>query len=63
MRSGYVGPGSNLGYAGNYGSYWSGRAYSSSYAYSLDFNSSNVVPSNYSRRYNGDSVRCVAGWE
>ena len=63
VRSGYVGPGSSLGGAGNDGYYWSGRADSSSYAYILYFGSSRVRPSNFSYRYYGYSVRCVAGWE
>ena len=43
------------------GNYWSSTAYSSSSrAYSLYFNSSNVNPSNYGSRYGGSSVRCLA---
>ena len=52
-----------LGIAGNYGLYWSGRAYSSSGAYSFYFRSSGVNPSNSHSCYAGFSVRCVAGWE
>ena len=63
VRSGYVRPGSYLYGAGDYGYYWSGRAYSSSNAYILYFGSSNVSPSNGSYRYNGNSVRGVASWE
>ena len=63
VRSGYVSPGYNLNYAGRSGTYWSGRAYSSSYAYYLNFNSSGVVPSGSHTRYIGFSVRCVANWE
>ena len=63
VRSGYVYPGDNLNYAGNSGYYWSGRAYSSSYAHQLFFSSSYVDPSsNYGTRYGAFSVRCVAGW-
>ena len=64
MRSGYVYPGDSLRNAGsNGGFYWSGRAYSSSHAYSLYFSSSYVDPSNVNGRYYGYSVRCVAAWE
>lgn len=63
VRSGYVYPGVNLHYAGNGGRYWSGRAYSSGYAYGLYFDSSSVSPSSNRTRYAGYSVRCVAGWE
>ena len=64
MRSGYVYPSfSRLLDAGSLGGYWSGRAFSSKYAYELYFSSSNVDPSNDYGRYNGLSVRCVAGWE
>ena len=63
VRSGYVSPGSYLNRAGSYGYYWSGRASSSSYAYTLSFTSSNVYPSSSYYRYLGYSVRCVAGWE
>ena len=63
MRSGYVRPGYGLSRAGNLGYYWSGRALSSSRAYYLYFDSSIVDPSNDYGRYNGLSVRCVAGWE
>ena len=64
VRSGYVNPGDILGYAGNYGYYWSGQAYSSNGAYSLYFRSCYVDPSNGNGyRYNSFSVRCVAGWE
>lgn len=60
VRSGYVYPSNYLGYAGNYGDYWSSVARSSSYAYNLDFYSSNVYPSSGGIRYYGQSVRCVA---
>ena len=60
VRSGDVYSGS-LRYAGNVGLYWSSTAYSSaSYAYSLHFYSGYVDPSNYSSRYAGFSVRCLA---
>lgn len=61
VRSGYVNPNSHyLNRAGYYGYYWSSVAYSSSGAYSLRLYSSGVVPSNYTSRYYGQSVRCVA---
>ena len=64
MRSGYVSPNySLLLSAGNYGGYWSGRADSSNSAYVLYFYLSRVYPSNFTDRYDGFSVRCVAGWE
>ena len=47
--------------AGNYGSYWSSTAYSStSHAYSLGFYSGYVNPSVNGNRYVGFSVRCLA---
>ena len=58
VRSGYVNPTNYLNNAGNNGNYWSSVANSSSDAYNLNFNSSNVNPSN-NNRYNGKSVRCV----
>ena len=63
MRSGYVYPSNYLYGAGYSGYHWSGRAFSSTSAYYLLFDSSGVYPSNNGRRYNGRSVRCVAGWE
>ena len=63
VRSGYVNSGGSLGFAGNNGGYWSGRASSSSYAYYLDFYPSGVRPSDSYSRYRGFSVRCVADWE
>ena len=47
------GPGSN-------GFFWSSTVYSSSYAYFLLFNSTNVNPVNGYNRYYGRTVRCVA---
>ena len=60
VRAGYVYGSSNLGGAGLSGSYWSSVAYSSSYAYNLNFYSSNVNPSYNNNRYYGQPVRCVA---
>ena len=64
VRSGDVDPYySRLNDAGYRGTYWSGRADSSIYAYELYFRSSSVSPSgSYYNRYLGVSVRCVAGW-
>ena len=45
---------------GSYGDYWSRTALSSTHAYHPYFNSSNVGPADFSGRYNGFSVRCVA---
>ena len=59
VRGGVVSPGL-LDVAGNFGSYWSSVGRSSSYAYSLRFNSGVVNPSLSSIRYGGFSVRCVA---
>ena len=58
--SGAVNSGS-LRYAGYYGYYWSSTAGSSTNsAYYLTFGSGYVNPSNFSYRYNGFSVRCLA---
>ena len=47
-------------YAGQYGIYWSSRAYSStSYAYGLYFDNSYVSPSSNTARYVGFSLRCL----
>ena len=60
VRSGYVYSGS-LWYAGNAGDYWSSTAFSNtSFAYELYFGSGYVYPSNYTDRYYGQSVRCLA---
>ncbi len=44
---------------GTSGSYWSSTPYSSSYAYNLNLNSSNVYPSCNDNRSLGFAVRCV----
>ena len=59
VRAGYVYSGSLDGRAG-YGYYWSSSVYSSYFAYSLGFNSSNVYPSYYYTRDRGFAARCVA---
>ena len=60
VRGGYVKPGFHLDVAGYGGNYWSSVGRSSSNAYSLHFTSGYVYPSNYSYRYLGYSLRCVA---
>jgi len=57
--SGYVAYGT-MNNVGSFGNYWSSTAASDSRAYSLDFASANVYPSNDGWRYNGFPVRCVA---
>ena len=60
IPAGYVYTG-GLDYAGNYGYYWSSTPYSDgSSAYNLSFVSGILYPSNYSGRYVGFSVRCLA---
>ncbi len=61
VRGGYVLPGYQLFYnAGQYGDYWSSRAYSNTdVAYSLDFHNSSVTPSGNGNRYLGLSLRCL----
>ena len=57
---GYVNSGS-LRNAGSYGDYWSSTASSNTnYACELYFNSGGVLPSYRTRRYGGQSVRCLA---
>ena len=51
--------GSSLSNAGSYGYYWSSTPGGSSLAYLLAFRSGGVY-TDYSRRYYGYSVRCVA---
>ena len=60
VRGGNVYPGNDLGYAGDYGNYWSSVGRNSSGAYVLYFVSGYVNPSNGYGRYLGFSVRCVA---
>ena len=60
VYSSYVGSGS-VGNRGSYGYYWSSTANSSSNAYYLYLNSSNVNPGTSANvKYNGRSIRCVA---
>ena len=60
VRGGYVNSGNFLGYAGDYGYYWSSVGRSSSGAYYLTFDSGIVYPSDVNGRDLGISVRCVA---
>lgn len=48
---------SNVRNQGSYGYYWSSTVYSADYAYRLYFNSSSLVPQNWSRQADGFSVR------
>ena len=59
VRSGYVNGGS-LSNRASHGDYWSSQAYSSTLAYYLDFDSSDIYSANGGGRYYGFSVRCVA---
>ena len=56
--SGYYG-GTTLYNRGSYGRYWSSSYNSATYAYSLDFNSSNVLPADGSGRRCGFTARAV----
>ena len=60
VRGGGVNPGDALGYAGDYGYYWSSVGRDSSLAYYLGFSSGLVLPSYGPSRYLGFSIRCVA---
>ena len=54
--------GSSASNRGYYGYYWSSLAYNNYGAYYLNFRSSSVDPGEYSHnKYNGFTVRCVAG--
>ena len=59
VLSGYRG-GSKTGDQGNYGYYWSSTPSNNNYAYYLYLNNSNVNPTNYSRKYLGFTIRCIA---
>ena len=59
LLSGYYDSGgANL--VGTFGLYWSRTAYSTGYGYYLRLNSTTVYPQNYSYKYHGFSVRCLA---
>ena len=59
IPAGYAQSGS-LSLAGDTGGYWSSTASASGTAYNLYFYLSRVNPSNYSTRYGGRPVRCLA---
>lgn len=46
---------------GTSGSYWSRSMYNVDYSYLLNFNSTNLLPSGYSNKGSGFSVRCLVG--
>ncbi|MDO4889140.1 MAG: hypothetical protein Q4A25_00380 [Candidatus Saccharibacteria bacterium] len=52
--------GTTLGNVGTSGLYWSSSIYDTNSSYNLRFNTSNVFPQNYSSKYLGNAVRCVA---
>ena len=60
LYSGYV-TGASINTRGSYGYYWSSTVYNSNSAYTLNLNSSNVLPGTYNyNKYNGRAVRCLA---
>ena len=63
VRSGFINNGS-VGNVASTGYYWSSTAYTTAYAYYLNFNNSNIYPELYwyygSIRGQGFSIRCVA---
>ena len=59
VRSGGI-DGGTLSGTGVYGLYWSSTVSSSTYAYYLTFNSTDIYPARNANRYNGRSVHCVA---
>ena len=59
VRSGHI-SGSTLDHPGVYGYYWSSTVSSSTDAYRLTFNGTDVYPARNGYRYFGWSVRCVA---
>jgi uncharacterized protein (TIGR02145 family) len=60
VYSGYVYSGSVYNRGSN-GYYWSSTAYSGGSAYGMDFHSSRVFPgTNYTTKYDGRSIRCLA---
>jgi hypothetical protein len=54
-----IGNGTSLNNRGSGGGYWSSSLRSADYGYDLYFDSSNVYPQGYDRRYFGYSVRAV----
>ena len=59
VRSGRI-SGGTLGNPGVYGYYWSSTVSSSTFAYYLRFNGTDIYPARSYDRYRGWSVRCVA---
>jgi len=53
------GNGSSVNNAGSNGYYWSSTWNSTTNAYNMNFNSSNVWPQNNNNKNNGFAVRCV----
>ena len=61
VRGGYYSySNGNLYYRGSYGYYWESRVYNATYAYSLLFYSTGLVPQNNYYKGYGFSARCVA---
>lgn len=60
MRGGYIPNIGSLVYVDSWGYYWSQVSLSSTRAYRLVFDSSEVYPSNNDNRFNAFSLRCVA---
>ncbi len=58
-RSGNVNGTTLYNFTGN-GNYWSSSVVSSSNAFNLNYNSSELYPANQNNRNNGRSLRCVA---
>ena len=59
VRSGNVVSGGTLNNPGQNANYWSRSSYSNAErAFNLNFNASNVYPSNNNTRYTGRSLRC-----
>ena len=59
VRTGIIG-GGTLGYPGVYGNYWSSTARSSTGAYFMDSDSTNIYPARDIYVYYGRSIRCIA---
>ncbi len=53
--------GTTLNNVGTFGYYWSSSIYNTYYSYYLYFNTWDVSPQNYDRKYFGFAVRCVTG--
>ena len=59
VRSGDIG-GNILHNSGVYGYYWSSTVSSSTHAYLLSFNGTDIYPGRNLNRYYGRSIRCLA---